>query len=271
MGLKVGISDSHRFWEPAHRPVSRPGSPVEPLDSQRWAAEKPAAGPKHILFAGTDLSTYKFVERILEEHGCKVVLARDGSACLRAWERDSFDLILLETRLADLGGLEVYRRIRQSSAVPIIMITAQDTEAEAIDGFEAGADDYVMKPIRSREFIARLRVAFDRASRRNEPAEEQTGQGELILSQHCQQVFRSGQPVRLSPIEYRLLRYLMHHRGRVIPKEELLREVWGYSNIAGDLNLVETAVKRLRREIEDDPKRPRFLLTVWGTGYRFNC
>ena len=222
-----------------------------------------------ILFAEDDPTIRRMVATILEEHGFATFLIEDGPRCLEAWEREPYDLVLLDVMLPGIDGLQVCRSIRQNSSVPIIMLTALKEEGDTIRGLEAGADDYIAKPFRPGEFIARIRAALKGAARQSESSPDVLISGDLTLDPRKQQVFRAGRLIHLSPTEYRLLRYLIHNHERTIPKEELLQEVWGYSNVSGDLNLVETAVRRLRRQIEDNPRKPRYLQTVWGVGYRF--
>ncbi|MBX6350528.1 MAG: response regulator transcription factor [Clostridia bacterium] len=203
----------------------------------------------------------------LEREGYEVTVAQTGQEALEKFERDRPALVVLDIMLPQLDGFAVCRRVRERSAVPIIMLTARDSEDEKVRGLELGADDYVTKPFSPRELLARVRAILRRA-----PAEDAEviacGEIELDLANYI--VRKRGRPIELTVREFELLRHLLQHRGRVFTREQLLREVWGYEYL-GDIRTVDVSVRRLREKIEDEPSEPRYVLTRRGVGYYADC
>jgi DNA-binding response OmpR family regulator len=222
-----------------------------------------------VLFADDDADTRKIVGEILQATGIETVFAEDGLQAIQAWQTHPVDLIILDYMMPVLDGIETCRRIRQASFIPIILLTAKGREEDIIKGFKAGADDYIVKPIRTREFIARVHAILNRVSRQSIPADRQMVFEDLVLDSRARQVISQGKRVYLSPLEFRLLQYLMQHAGMTISKIDLLYNVWGFCELAGEINFIEAAIKRLRRKIEPNPAHPKYIQTVWGTGYRF--
>jgi DNA-binding response OmpR family regulator len=222
-----------------------------------------------VLLVEDDETVSEVVERYLEREGFRVEVISDGADAVRRFD-DDVDLIVLDIMLPSMDGLEVCRRLRNTSAVPIIMLTALGDESDRIMGLELGADDYLAKPFSPRELTARVKSVLRRASGALAP---QVAQGELkagaiSLSLDAHEVAVGGEPVVLTSREFELLAFLMMHPRRVFTREELLERVWGYS--FGDKSTVTVHVRRLREKVEVDPAHPRHIVTVWGLGYRFD-
>lgn len=209
------------------------------------------------------------VSYALRQEGYEVLTAADGEEGLEAFRQSRPDLVILDLMLPRTDGLEVCRRIRKESDVPIVMLTARDTELDKIVGLEIGADDYLAKPFSVRELVARVRALLRRSTRRAEPAAEGVLERDglrLDIARH--QVTRDGSDVALKPKEFDLLAFLMEHPGQVFPREKILAAVWGY-DYAGDSRTVDTHVKTLRERLGESASRPRWIETIRGVGYRF--
>ncbi len=225
-----------------------------------------------ILFADDDADTRYLVGRILQKAGMCPILAENGYQALELWRNTSVDLIILDCMMPVVDGLEVCQRIRQVSDVPIILLTARGCEQDVVDGFGAGADDYVIKPFRTGELVARIHAILHRAARQhlvNDINENQLVFEDLALDVSGQRIANNGKMIYLSPLEFRLLQYLMQHTGCAVSKQDLLYEVWGFFGQPDEINFIEAAIKRLRKKIEPDPTHPQYIHTVWGKGYRF--
>jgi two-component system response regulator RegX3 len=208
---------------------------------------------------------------MLRKEGFEVVTAASGTAALQAFGRSEVDLILLDLMLPGTSGTEVCRIIRQTSSVPIIMLTAKDSEIDKVVGLELGADDYVTKPFSSRELVARIRAVLRRGSAGDDSAPAAVlaaGPVRMDVERHTVQI--DGVPAQLPLKEFDLLEYLLRNAGRVLTREQLIDRVWG-SNYVGDTKTLDVHVKRLRSKIEPDPSLPRHLLTVRGLGYKFEA
>lgn len=215
-----------------------------------------------------------FVEALvvgLKREGFLVKVARDGVEGLEMFEQVRPDLILLDVWLPRMSGIDVCREVRaRSSRVPIIMVTAKSSEIDTVVGLEVGADDYVTKPYRLRELVARMRAVLRRA-----PGDESVGLssdrlevGELSLDPERHEVHLSGRLVSLPLKEFELLELLMSNAGRVLTRETLIDRIWG-PHYVGDTKTLDVHVKRLRAKIEDDPARPSRITTIRGLGYKF--
>jgi two-component system, OmpR family, response regulator RegX3 len=205
----------------------------------------------------------------LTADGFEVVHASHGEQALALFDQQRPDLVLLDLMLPGLPGIEVCKRIRAHSAVPIIMVTARDTEIDKVVGLELGADDYVTKPYSTRELIARIRAVLRRGIE-SEQAQSDTPyevQGVRIDPERYEVTVR-GAPVQLPPKEFALLELLVSNAGRVLTREILIDRVWG-SDYVGDTKTLDVHVKRLRARVEEDPHQPRQILTVRGVGYKF--
>jgi two-component system, OmpR family, KDP operon response regulator KdpE len=203
----------------------------------------------------------------LKASGYRVLTAADGESALEVAARDQPDLILLDIGLPKLDGLEVCRRVREFSIVPIIMLTARAAEADRVAGLDAGADDYLAKPFGPPELLARVRAALRRARYAAAPSGEPIVRcGELSIDLARCQVRRANELISLTPTEYRLLLQLAQRPGRVVLPEALLRAVWG-PEYREETQHVRLYISRLRRKLERDPEHPCFILTRPGIGY----
>jgi DNA-binding response OmpR family regulator len=205
----------------------------------------------------------------LEASGYEVINARDGQTAIELAASEKPDLILLDIRMVGLDGYEVCRRIREFSAVPIIMLTALAEDADKVAGLDVGADDYVTKPFSADELLARVRAVLRRVELSEQHHPSSTFQaGDLLVDLAQQRVFVRSQEVNLTPTEYRLLCELVRQAGRVLVPEYLLEKVWGMG-YEGENRLLWQAVHRLRRKIERDPRNPQHIQTRPGIGYVF--
>lgn len=220
---------------------------------------------RRILFVEDDSDIREIVAHGLENVGFEVVAEGDGRQALMWFRRELFDIVILDIMLPSLNGLEICRRIRADSPVPIVMLTARTDTTDVIAGLEAGADDYVTKPFEVDELIARLRAVLRRSERLADV--DQIDVGDLRIDQGSFKAFRNDAEVNLTTTEFKLLNELARSAGRVMSREVLLETVWGYEYL-GDSRIVDMAVKRLRSKIEDDPSNPRLIQTVRGVGYR---
>jgi two-component system response regulator RegX3 len=207
---------------------------------------------------------------LLEREGYEVTVAADGPSALREFDRTGADLLLLDLMLPGIPGTEVCREIRQRSSVPIIMLTAKDSEVDIVVGLELGADDYVTKPYSTRELLARIRAVLRRQT--DAGAEDETvlvaGPVRMDVERHTVSV--RGNEVFMPLKEYELLEFLMRNTGRVLTRGQLIDRVWG-SDYFGDTKTLDVHIKRIRSRIEETPSEPRLLLTVRGLGYRFEA
>jgi DNA-binding response OmpR family regulator len=205
----------------------------------------------------------------LEAEGYRIVTASDGREALNRFRAERPDLVLLDLMLPELSGIEVCRIIRQESGVPIVMLTAKDSELDKVVGLELGADDYVTKPFSLRELSARLRALFRRSETQAAeapPAVVDLGRVQVDLAGH--RLLRDGEPLPLKPKAFELLAFLLRHPGQVFTRDQLLEHVWGY-DYAGETRTVDVHVHWLRSRIEEDPAHPAFIHTVRGVGYVF--
>jgi two-component system response regulator RegX3 len=205
---------------------------------------------------------------MLRKEGFEVSVADDGPTGLATFDRDGADLVLLDLMLPGLSGTEVCRELRTRSAVPVIMLTARDSEVDKVVGLELGADDYVTKPFSHRELVARIRAVLRRQSgptATEEGAALEAGPVRMDVERHMVTV--SGEPVALPLKEFDLLELLLRNVGRVLTRGQLIDRVWG-SDYVGDTKTLDVHVKRLRAKIEPDPGNPKHLLTVRGLGYK---
>jgi len=207
--------------------------------------------------------------RYLEKEGFAVEVAEDGERALAVYEAMSPDLVLLDLMLPKLDGLEVFRRIRERTATPVIMLTAKGEETDRVVGLKLGADDYVTKPFSPREVIARVRAVLRRAAPKPTPAGGVLRFDGLEIDGSRREVRRGDEVVRLTRKEFDLLRLMASNPGRAFTRSELLEDVWDFA-WDGDTATVTVHVRRLREKIEDDPSNPVRLVTVWGVGYRFD-
>ena len=206
---------------------------------------------------------------LLQKEGYDVIEAEDGHAAVESFQNLGADLILLDLMLPGLSGNEVCRIIRAESQVPIIMVTAKDTEIDKVVGLEIGADDYVTKPYSTRELLARMKAVLRRGTESSAQSEQGVLRaGPVVMDIERHSVSVNGEKVQMPLKEFELLELLMENVNRVLTRGQIIDRVWG-SNYFGDTKTLDVHVKRIRSKIEDDPSRPRHLVTVRGLGYKF--
>lgn len=221
-----------------------------------------------ILVVEDEESLSEAIAFLLSKEGFDVEIAATGPSAIEKFELNGADLILLDLMLPGLSGTEVCRQIRTKSSVPIIMLTAKDSEIDKVVGLELGADDYVTKPYSSRELIARIRAVLRRGELVDGSAEVgvlAVGPVRLDIDRHIITV--NGLPISLPLKEFELLEFLMRNSGRVLTRMQLIDRVWG-SDYVGDTKTLDVHIKRLRAKIEKDPANPEFIQTVRGMGYK---
>jgi DNA-binding response OmpR family regulator len=202
-----------------------------------------------------------------EYEGYQVVAVKDGEEGLRRAASEKPDLVILDVMLPKMSGLEMCKRLRARSRVPILMLTARGQEVDKVAGLEMGADDYVTKPFSIRELLARVKALLRRSDPGRQPIESYAFGG-MTLDFVTHRATRNNQPLEFSTKELDLLRYFILHRGETLSRDRLLEEVWGYENYP-TTRTVDTHVMKLRQKVEDDPSHPRYILTLHGTGYKF--
>jgi two-component system, OmpR family, response regulator RegX3 len=221
-----------------------------------------------VLLVEDDEVISEALSYLLRGEGFEVGIAATGPDALSQFNSDGADLILLDWILPGMSGLEVCRGVRQTSDVPVIMVTAKDSEIDKVVALEIGADDYVTKPFSSRELVARMRAVLrGRGDLVQAPVQVlEVGPVRIDIEEHVVTV--KGEPVYLPLKEFDLLRFLLNNAGRVVPRQLILDRVWGIDHF-GDAKTIDVHVRRLRRKIEPDPGTPRHILTVRGMGYKF--
>ncbi|PLA27307.1 response regulator transcription factor [Corynebacterium coyleae] len=210
---------------------------------------------------------------LLGKEGFETKIAPDGPTALQLFDSEDIDLVLLDLMLPGMSGTEVCRKLRAESSVPIIMVTARDSEIDKVVGLELGADDYVTKPYSTRELVARIRAVLRRGPEAEsvEDADDQLLKGgRVVMDIDRHTVLVDGQPVPMPLKEFDLLEYLMRNAGRVLTRGQLIDRIWG-ADYVGDTKTLDVHVKRLRSKIEAEPKRPTQLVTVRGLGYKFEA
>jgi DNA-binding response OmpR family regulator len=221
-----------------------------------------------ILFIEDDDHIRLALSMALEDEGYDVTQAANGSSGLALFDDGDVDLVLLDLRLPDLSGFDVCRSIRAKSIVPIIVVTAQTDTHDLVAGLEAGADDYVTKPVVAKELAARIRAHLRRVQLHEHPSQPRAAKfGDIELRREQGIVLKSGKEISLTKTEFRLLSEFADHVGSVLSRDQLLERVWGYEYL-GDSRLVDAHVRRLRVKIEDHPDEPTHIVTVRGLGYR---
>lgn len=225
-----------------------------------------------ILVVDDEASIVTMLAYNLKKEGYEVVTAEDGEAALLQFENEEPDLLLLDIMMPKMDGYEVCRKIREKSNVPIIMLTARADEVDKVVGLEMGADDYVTKPFGNRELVARVKANLRRVIGDNEaqnaPENRQTF-GDLTIDFERYEVLKRGEDVNLTLREFELLTFLATQAPTIFTRENLLQKVWGYEYY-GDVRAVDVTIRRLREKIEDDPSKPKYIVTKRGVGYYFS-
>jgi len=217
-----------------------------------------------VLVVDDDTALAEMLGIVLRGEGFDTSFCADGAQALEVFRASRPDLVLLDVMLPGRDGIEVCRQIRAESGVPIVMLTAKTDTVDVVLGLESGADDYVVKPFKPKELVARVRA---RLRRTDEPAPEVLEIGDLTIDVAGHAVRREGQAITLTPLEFDLLVALARKPWQVFTREVLLEQVWGYRH-AADTRLVNVHVQRLRSKIERDPERPEIVVTVRGVGYK---
>ncbi|AJE32131.1 response regulator [Corynebacterium humireducens NBRC 106098 = DSM 45392] len=211
---------------------------------------------------------------LLRKEGFEVIIAGDGPTALVEFERNDIDIVLLDLMLPGMSGTDVCKQLRTTSSVPVIMVTARDSEIDKVVGLELGADDYVTKPYSSRELIARIRAVLRRGADTDNAADDVEEQilegGRVRMDVERHTVTVAGEPVPMPLKEFDLLEYLLRNSGRVLTRGQLIDRIWG-ADYVGDTKTLDVHVKRLRSKIEEEPSRPKHLVTVRGLGYKFEA
>jgi DNA-binding response OmpR family regulator len=229
--------------------------------------------PRSILVIEDERDIADLLRLHLRDLNCEVHLAYDGADGLAKAQARRYDLVVLDLMLPGIDGLEVCRRLRaQEGYTPILMLTSKSTELDRVLGLEMGADDYLTKPFSVMELLARVKAIFRRVDALGaKPAGSATRiltAGELVIDTEKRKVTLGGRPVELTAKEFELLAYFARHPGRVFTRSQLLDAVWGYGH-EGYEHTVNSHINRLRAKIEQDSANPRYILTVWGVGYKF--
>ena len=221
--------------------------------------------PQSVLVVEDEQSIASFVSLYLKNAGYAVRAVGTGSGALNAVAAEMPSLIVLDLNLPDMDGIEICRRIRKSSDVPILMLTARDEDVDKIIGLEVGADDYLTKPFNPRELVARVKSVLRRSApdRRADREEQELHHGELSINAGRREVKVGEEEIQLAPKEFDLLWELLDHKGLVLTRDQLLERVWGYT-FAGDTRTVDVHVRQLRRKLGDASP----IVTVWGVGYK---
>jgi DNA-binding response OmpR family regulator len=220
--------------------------------------------PQTVLVVEDEASIASFVALYLKNAGYSVKTASTGAEALSQFAGGDVSLIVLDLMLPDMDGIDICRRIRQRSDVPILMLTARDEDVDKIIGLEVGADDYLTKPFNPRELVARVKSVLRRAApERRERESEQLTHGDLVIDAGRREVHVGDEEIQLAPKEFDLLWELLDHKGLVLTRDQLLERVWGYT-FAGDTRTVDVHVRQLRRKLGDASP----IVTVWGVGYK---
>lgn len=225
----------------------------------------------HILVVDDEKTIADLVGIYLQNEGFGVTIAYTGAEAAKAIFEQEFDLAVLDIMLPDIDGFELLRTIRSERTYPVIMLTARDAQKDKIEGLALGADDYVVKPFRPLELVARVKAQLRRYTRygsrvAEEDASELSVDG-LTINRDARTVTVDDRPVRCTPLEFSILLYLVENRGRVVPVEDLFRAVWGEDFMSSSSNTVMVHIRHLREKLGDDAQNPRFIKNIWGVGY----
>lgn len=259
--------------------MSKSKSKIENLKSKIGGAMRPQYrstadraheedAPRRVLIADDDPNIAQFIKITLEDPRYEVVAVENGLEAIKAFEESHFDVVILDIMMPYVDGFQACQRIREYSDVPIIILTSRDGTDDVVHGFELGADDYITKPFKMVELIARLEAILRRVeSRSTRKAPPIVRVGDLEIDEPRHRVTARGKDISLTPMEFELLYFLGANAGQVFDRETLFREVWGYEYV-GETNLVDVCVRRLREKVEVEPSYPQIILTVRGVGYK---
>jgi two-component system, OmpR family, response regulator RegX3 len=222
---------------------------------------------KRILMIEDEPSLAEALKYTLEKEGYEVEVAADGAEGLEAFERGATDVVILDLMLPTMDGIEVCKRLRSVSTVPILILTARDSDIDEVVGLEMGADDYVTKPFNTRKLVARIKALLRRSEGRDDAEAGVLCQGDLVMDTRKHEVSRAGALVHLTPLEYGILEGLLKNAGRALSREHILNLVWK-GDFYGSPKTLDVHIRHLREKIEDDPANPEYVTTVRGMGYR---
>jgi len=226
-----------------------------------------------ILIVEDEVSFSEALSFLLEKEGFETRVAETGKQGITAFNEEQFDLVLLDLMIPEMSGIDVCRTIRMTSSIPIIMLTAKDSEVDKVVGLELGADDYVTKPYSARELVARIKAVLRRGVADESPNSEGVGilnVGGIRMDIERHQVTVKGELIPLPLKEFELLEFLMRNSGRVLTRGQLIDRVWG-GDYYGDTKTLDVHIKRLRSKIEQDPANPMLIQTIRGLGYKFEA
>jgi two-component system, OmpR family, response regulator RegX3 len=224
----------------------------------------------HVLVVEDEESISDALSYLLRKEGYDVTVAADGDTALSEFDRSGHDLVLLDLMLPGMSGTEVCKALRTRSNVPVIMVTAKDSEVDKVVGLELGADDYVTKPFSSRELVARVRAVLRRGAVEADLSSSVVEAGPVRMDVERHVVTVNGEKTKLPLKEFELLELLLRNAGRVLTRGQLIDRVWG-ADYVGDTKTLDVHVKRLRAKVEPDPGVPRHIVTVRGLGYKFEA
>lgn len=233
--------------------------------------------PNKILVVDDEQSIMNIIAYNLKKEGYEVVCAEDGEMALEIFNKENPNLVILDIMMPKIDGYGVCKKIRETSPVPIIMLTARSDEVDKVLGLEIGADDYVTKPFSNRELLARVKAHLRRLDAIKEIGKEENAKnisenagkfGDLIIDFDRYEVYKRNEPIGLTLREFELLKFLALKQPQIFTREQLLSQVWGYEYF-GDVRAVDVTIRRLREKIEDDPSKPKFIITKRGIGYYF--
>lgn len=226
-----------------------------------------------ILIVEDESSFSEAISFLLGKEGFETDVAENGRKALDLFKKNSYDLVLLDLMIPEISGIDVCRSIRTTSMVPIIMLTAKDSEVDKVVGLELGADDYVTKPYSSRELVARIKAVLRRGTPESSDADSESAiqsAGGIRMDVERHQVTVNGSLINLPLKEFELLEFLMRNEGRVLTRGQLIDRVWG-GDYYGDTKTLDVHIKRLRSKIEKDPANPQLIQTIRGLGYKFEA
>ncbi len=225
---------------------------------------------KTILVADDDPHIRRLIAELLSAEGYKVLLAEDGEAAMEICREERPDLVILDIIMPKMDGMEVCRRLRDETAAPIVFLTAKDDITDLVSGLAIGGDDYITKPFKGAELIARVKAALRRADMVRDPTEQEeyVSVGGLEIDRKRREISLDGRPVNLTQTEFDLLWLLASHRGTVFSRKDIVKALWGYDD-PGISRTIDTHIARLRKKIERDSSNPEFIKTVTGVGYKF--
>lgn len=241
------------------------------METIAWGKRQSSGGAlsrKLILVADDDMYIRRLISELLENEGFEVIQAKDGREALE-FAKQQPDLVVLDIIMPNIDGMEVCKRLRDITNVPIIFLTAKDDITDLVSGLAIGGDDYITKPFKGAELVARVKAALRRVeAMRSRPEEDYISLEGLEIDRKRREVAVDGRPVELTPTEFDLLWLLASNRGVVFTRKDIVKQLWGYED-PGFSRSIDTHVARLRKKIERDPSRPEFIRTVTGIGYKF--